>query len=219
MAFDPGSSGIILFGGSDTFRNDTWLWFVNEWVPESPPTSPSARVSPAMAYDTNAGALVLFGGYDGAYQSDTWKFSSLTWSLQTSTVTPPGRYDPSMASVDSGVRPLRWKQFVGVSRRHVYRLFPELRRLAAFRGLRRSRRYRRVRLCPQPGRGPRRQLHLRGGSSYTWEWDGKGWTVGTGLQRFHSAFAYDPVNQQVSRSTATSTTPLISGRTSRGTRT
>jgi hypothetical protein len=40
---------------------DTWTWNGSAWTKQSPATSPSVRVDPAMAYDTASGD-VLFGG-------------------------------------------------------------------------------------------------------------------------------------------------------------
>ena len=71
---------------------------ISEWHRLSPPTSPSARMYPAMAYDRASQKLVLFGGA-GATQNlnDTWTFDGTTWTQMVTPVAPPVRNGASMA--------------------------------------------------------------------------------------------------------------------------
>ena len=65
-------SGVLLFGGRNATGaplGDTWLWNGTNWSQLTPPQSPSARANAAMAYDPNAGDVLLFGG--GIYQGPT----------------------------------------------------------------------------------------------------------------------------------------------------
>jgi len=77
--------GVLLFGGADSSRyNDTWL-FTNDgvsktgtWTNRSPANSPSARSDHAMAYDSQSGKVILFGGTNlGHNLGDTWLYGPL----------------------------------------------------------------------------------------------------------------------------------------------
>jgi hypothetical protein len=93
MAFDSGSDRCILFGGmsypSLSLFNDTWAYDFNSdtWTEMKPNTSPSARNFHAMAYDTQADRVILFGGSEWDKNmrdkplNDTWAydFDTNTW--------------------------------------------------------------------------------------------------------------------------------------------
>lgn len=93
MAYDSESDRCILFGGmgypSLSLFNDTWAYDFNSdtWTEMQPSTSPSARNYHAMAYDTQADRVILFGGseWDETMSdkalSDTWAydFNTNTW--------------------------------------------------------------------------------------------------------------------------------------------
>ena len=83
MAYDSGTGQLVLFGGGTTpivtELNDTWTWNGTTWMQQSPATSPSARATATMAYDSGTGQLVLFGGEiegDGGEVNDTWIYGS-----------------------------------------------------------------------------------------------------------------------------------------------
>ncbi len=101
MVYVPWNGGeLVLFGGQDqnnTRLNDTWVWNGVTWAQLSPPSSPSARYSPAMAYDAQHDKIVLFGGGGGG--TDTWLFDGTTWS-QPSTPTSPPAWDQAVAVFD-----------------------------------------------------------------------------------------------------------------------
>ena len=112
MAYDPDTGQLVLFGGGDGIggtANDTWTWNGTTWTRQlqSSP-SPSGRDSASMAYDTNTGQLVLFGGFGssfGVYPDDTWNWNGTEWTQLNPATSPPGRgsaamaYDPDTAQL------------------------------------------------------------------------------------------------------------------------
>ena len=82
MAYDARNEVHVLLD----HRSDTWTYDMGNgtWTKMDPPVAPSMRYGMSMAYDSTAGAIVLFGGtdyttrtcYDEAwtydYPSDTW---------------------------------------------------------------------------------------------------------------------------------------------------
>ncbi len=92
MAFDEMNDAVVLFGGSGAGRTrlgDTWVWDGQRWVEESPRASPTPRGAHMMAYDADAGQILLVGGYDGATRHDTWAWNGMDWTLVDTTNTPP----------------------------------------------------------------------------------------------------------------------------------
>jgi hypothetical protein len=84
MAFDGLRQRIVLIGGESdaeaTRFNDTWEWDGNEWVQQAD-SGPSARVHPAMAFDSTRNRLVLFGGAaENAGLGDTWEWDGTAWT-------------------------------------------------------------------------------------------------------------------------------------------
>ena len=73
------------------------------WTNVTPTTaSPPPRVSGSMAYDSEDGYVLLFGGeelIDLAYHvyNDTWSYVHGAWTNRTSTVAPPARFGAMMA--------------------------------------------------------------------------------------------------------------------------
>jgi len=71
------------------------------WMPASPATAPVARYGHAMAYDSQRGVTVLFGGGDNPNSpialSDTWEWNGVTWTQRASFAFPPGRLYYAMA--------------------------------------------------------------------------------------------------------------------------
>lgn len=101
LSDDPSEQGAILFGGlseGNIALNDTWMFQQGRWselcsgttAPPSCAASPSARWSPATAYDAREGDIVLFGGTTALGSlNDTWVFHNGSWSNVTSAVGPP----------------------------------------------------------------------------------------------------------------------------------
>jgi hypothetical protein len=73
MAYDAATQAVVLIGGNGTNETqeftDTWSWNGATWTQLFPASSPSARTSPAMTYDPVLRAVVLFGGYAGAWEN------------------------------------------------------------------------------------------------------------------------------------------------------
>jgi len=103
MAYDPVNNRIVLVGGASpaiyNWRADSWSYNLtaNDWTMGTL-KAPSSRQCPQAAYDSDTGEIVLFGGYDMAYQylqsgsvylscGDTWKFnlSQNLWTLLSPT--------------------------------------------------------------------------------------------------------------------------------------
>ena len=98
--YDPATSRIILFGGSNgsTFYSDTWSWDGGNWDQLSPGSSPSARNGAAIAYDSASDQLLLFGGQNnGTVYNDTWSWDGSNWNLLTPATSPPADDGGQMA--------------------------------------------------------------------------------------------------------------------------
>ena len=80
VGYDPRSDRLILFGGLGDAGplNDTWSYDLtkNAWTELKPSTPPPARTRHAMAYDSESGKFVMFGGGEDArhFLHDTWLF-------------------------------------------------------------------------------------------------------------------------------------------------
>lgn len=79
----------LLCGGTSSAQNLTW-------VQMAPATSPSARQTGIMAYDTVRQRVVLFGGSGGNPLGDTWEWDGTNWFAILSTNSPPPRMDGAM---------------------------------------------------------------------------------------------------------------------------
>jgi len=82
MAFDDANGRLILVGGAGETGNlnDVWVFDVatNAWTqvtPEGQP--PSARASHDAVWHAQRNALIVFGGFDGAYLNDLWQLEFL----------------------------------------------------------------------------------------------------------------------------------------------
>ncbi|MFH1107718.1 MAG: kelch repeat-containing protein [Planctomycetota bacterium] len=109
MAYDSARGVTVLFGGYDydpdfggTYLAETWEWDGVTWTQKST-TGPTPRAGHAMAYDSQRGVTVLFGGgyYDYGTQlsqffGDTWEWDGTNWTPR-STTGPAARADHAMA--------------------------------------------------------------------------------------------------------------------------
>ena len=106
MTFDFANNKVILFGGKgkDTY-NDTWTFdsTTNKWSNLSPTgTLPPARFGHAMAFDSSAKKVIIFGGVVNTTNrptDDTWAYDpgANAWShLDPGGSQPPARVYPSM---------------------------------------------------------------------------------------------------------------------------
>ncbi len=102
QAYDTGTGQMVMFGGYENgaHLNDTWAWNGSTWTQLFPALSPPVRGYASMAYDPDmnagAGALVLFGGWNGSFLNDTWAWNGTSWS-EVATTGPPVRDEASMA--------------------------------------------------------------------------------------------------------------------------
>lgn len=94
MAYAVMRKRVVLFGGArrDTPNfepncfGDTWEWDGESWI-QVGHLGPSPRYGHAMAYDSNRGCLVLFGGVarnpatgQNRYLDDTWEWDGTAWT-------------------------------------------------------------------------------------------------------------------------------------------
>jgi hypothetical protein len=115
MAYDIHDGYSILFGGRGCGSNgpcgDTWVFRSGKWHRLKNKNSPSPRVQPSMAYDSQGGYALLFGGNTrgagngGPAYGDSWIFRSGGWTRVKTSASPPARtaammaYDPSAQEV------------------------------------------------------------------------------------------------------------------------
>lgn len=107
MVYDAACAETVLFGGetvvNTVFSNETWTWNGVDWTLKTPPNSPPARVSFAMAYDPIRGETVLFGGAvsmgGGGFvlSSETWTWDGTNWTQRFPAPSPPARFETRMA--------------------------------------------------------------------------------------------------------------------------
>jgi len=90
LAFDVSQGKTVLFGGErldipGTHFSDTWTWNGTVWTQLNPASSPTSRMSVAMAYLPSTSRVVLFGGNDSGNLNDTWTLNTgtSTWTQQT----------------------------------------------------------------------------------------------------------------------------------------
>jgi len=103
MVYDAMHGQIVLFGGSivnattftTTTFNETWVWDGTNWTLETPQSSPPARSSTGMAYDSGHAKTVLFGGVDVNLNllNDTWVWDGTNWTQESPQTNPPALSD------------------------------------------------------------------------------------------------------------------------------
>jgi hypothetical protein len=89
MAYDGGTSQLVLFGGGHTggASKDTWTWDGSTWTQLFPEASPQTRIDAPAAYDPSSrfavGQFVLFGGLHSISSdlNDTWTWNGADWIL------------------------------------------------------------------------------------------------------------------------------------------
>jgi hypothetical protein len=98
MAYDAVRHQIILFGGGVpnqhdvTYLNTTWTWDGTTWTQRAPPSAPEPRTNAAMAYNSAAQEIILYGGSgQAATFNDLWAWDGITWTQQHSAQIPPAR--------------------------------------------------------------------------------------------------------------------------------
>jgi len=109
MTFDPVARRAILFGGRALYgansrptQQDTWSWDGSTWVELTPAGRASHRYGHTMAFERNAGVVVLYGGlspFDKAL-NDAWIFDGATWLSITTRTNPPAGANASLGYDD-----------------------------------------------------------------------------------------------------------------------
>lgn len=119
MVFDSSNQRIILFGGGGAGTNlwdDTWSYDYNSnnWIHLNPHTSPSARHSLVMVYDSSNDVIILFGGWTGSSpDDDTWIFDCATnnWTEVFPEASPPPRMSHNMVYDSVNDRVILWSGY------------------------------------------------------------------------------------------------------------
>lgn len=194
MAFDPSSETVVMFGGHAYSSSETWLWFGGRWAQVAPPISPNG-VGVAMAYDEDAGNIVLL---DGAGQTWLWEGIAKRWNKQITATSPPAfypwydsrrlmAYDPSGRNVVmvDGQAGQTWTW--GGSPRGWTRQAPALSPFSYGSTLTGTS------LAYDPTTG--NVLLFYGGASWTWVWALKNWTRLSPLLSPHSRGGPSMTNQ------------------------
>ncbi len=104
IAYDSLRQRVVLFGGGlggvmmPTY-DDTWEWDGVEWTQRFPAHAPMAARSLDLAYDSERGVAVLFGGLTTAYQklNATWEWNGNDWTQRFPAHVPTPRYAAGMA--------------------------------------------------------------------------------------------------------------------------
>ncbi len=101
MSYDPALGADILFGGflnasHPQFATGTWEWNGSTWSQLTTATSPPLRQNAVSFYDTKAGGVVVFGGYEPSLPApnlgnDTWVFNGNDWSPLLTKYSPEPR--------------------------------------------------------------------------------------------------------------------------------
>jgi hypothetical protein len=204
--YDPIRARTVLFGGADGSSlapvADTWEWDGAHWFQQTPATAPPPRSGHALAFDSQRGRSLLFGGSDGTNTSlgDTWQWDGSVWTQLAPVTSPTARCVHALAydsvrdrvvlfggyDVASGLRLGDTWEWDGANwTQRVPAQSPSARVLTA--------------LAFDRARG---RTVLFGGSDNgngyfadTWEWDGTNWSPGGGAHappaRCHHALAYD----------------------------
>jgi cysteine-rich repeat protein len=87
---------VLLFGGSA--YDDTWRWD-GTWHQLAPATTPPARQTHMVAYDSGRDRVVMFGGQDPSTNAlgDTWEWDGVDWQQRTPAHSPPARMSAMIA--------------------------------------------------------------------------------------------------------------------------
>ena len=79
LAYDEDRQVVVMFGGNDGTNqlNDTWEYngFTYTWTQVTTTTTPPARTSHRLTYDSDRKRIVMFGGATGVLSlDDTWEY-------------------------------------------------------------------------------------------------------------------------------------------------
>ncbi len=105
MTYDAPASTTILFGGTDDAfasgccvpRSETWGFASGTWTNLTTQSSPVPRLSPGIAFDPAASAVILFGGASPSFLADTWAYAGGVWTPVITGSGPSSRAEPLLA--------------------------------------------------------------------------------------------------------------------------
>jgi len=105
MAYDAESDRVVLFGGwtGKGYSNETWTYDLgnNTWKNMTFLTNPKGRVSHALAYDSQADRVVMFGGKTSAlgFSDETWGYdlNINKWTNLTTSSRPGAKLGHALA--------------------------------------------------------------------------------------------------------------------------
>lgn len=111
MGFDPAGNRTLLFGGTliggTSLLSGTWEWDGTCWSTHAPAVAPANRWGAALAFDSNRGTVLLFGGRDRTTVfGDTWEWDGIakSWTRLQPALSPPARSMHAMAPDPSSGR-------------------------------------------------------------------------------------------------------------------
>ncbi len=103
MAYDAARKRLVLFGGEvlgpSGSIGDTWEWDGDNWAEQLQSASPPARDQHALAYDSEQGETLLFGGLGigaSTYLGDTWAWTGIEWQERAVFPSPAPRRQHKM---------------------------------------------------------------------------------------------------------------------------
>ena len=108
MIYDPSTRAVLMFGGHyyendrDFFIRTVWEYDVssNTWIDRQTQSGPSERYWQNTAYDSQGGAVVIFGGRRlGSQYDDTWLYSpdGDSWTRLDVAHRPQARFQSAFA--------------------------------------------------------------------------------------------------------------------------
>ncbi|MCI4344616.1 MAG: kelch motif-containing protein [Thermoplasmata archaeon] len=113
ITYDAWDSYVLLFGMVPDYNSsggvsDTWAYVLGNWTPIATTGGPVACAGSSLAYDSEDGYVVFFGGLYVGYSStpcpsagQTWSYRSGSWTELTPTTSPPASTGASFAD-DTG---------------------------------------------------------------------------------------------------------------------
>ena len=122
MVYDSESDRMIVFGGWDFAENvgtnDTWAYDYNTdtWTEVVSAVRPPGRNFQAMAYDSKADRVILFGGDTGGLNdTSVWvlDYNSQTWQERKPAAGPSSRWLHEMAYVSEADRTILFGGYTG----------------------------------------------------------------------------------------------------------
>ncbi|MHC1769635.1 MAG: hypothetical protein AB9869_36025 [Verrucomicrobiia bacterium] len=105
-AYDSARGVTVFFGGNNPLtgvhhRGEIWQWNGMIWARRTSMVQPPPRTDAAMAYDSERGVCVLFGGGTNIFEheipfNDTWEWNGANWTLRRSSDPAGGNRPPPL---------------------------------------------------------------------------------------------------------------------------